>query len=261
MATPGSAAAAAEDRKLALDADEDVGEEGEEGGEEGADGAPSAARLARLARKAQAARVARLRHKQFVADRQEENSALEKDEAAAPLPATREISRCCRSLRYLTSFTRAAAAARRPKPRPARPYLPASSPRDPRPAPHPAAIRPQPPCRPVIALFRGLSTTSPQPLHNLPTTSPQPLHNLSTISPQPLRDRPATSAAAQAALVAEEAAAAPATLAAVTADLRRALKPEELGQLASWLCERCVRDGEGRREVERDAGIGYMRGA
>ena len=239
MATPGSAAAAAEDRKLALDADEDVGEEGEEGGEEGADGAPSAARLARLARKAQAARVARLRHKQFVADRQEENSALEKDEAAAPLPATREISRCCRSLRYLTSFTRAAAAARRPKPRPARPYLPASSPRDPRPAPHPAAIRPQPPCRPVIALFRGLSTTSPQPL----------------------RDRPATSAAAQAALVAEEAAAAPATLAAVTADLRRALKPEELGQLASWLCERCVRDGEGRREVERDAGIGYMRGA
>ena len=233
MATPGPHAAAAEDRKLALDADEDVGEEGEEGGEEGADGAPSAARLARLARKAQAARVARLRHKQFVADRQEENSALEKDEAAAPLPATREISRCCRSLRYLTSFTRAAAAARRPKPRPARPYLPASSPRDPRPAPHPAAIRPQPPCRPVIALFRGLST----------------------ISPQPLRDRPATSAAAQAALVAEEAAAAPATLAAVTADLRRALKPEELGQLASWLCERCVRDGEGRREVERDAGI------
>eukprot|EP00962_Isochrysis_galbana_P044984 scaffold17586_cov112-Isochrysis_galbana.AAC.1 len=39
------------------------------------------------------------------------------------------------------------------------------------------------------------------------------------------------------ALVAEEAARGPATLAEVTAELRRTLKPEELQQLASWLCE------------------------
>ena len=121
------------------------------------------------------------------------------------------------------------------------------------PVPHPIPRQSDPNRR--VALSSPFSEASPQPLHNLPTTCRQPLHNLSTISPQPLRDRPATSAAAQAALVAEEAAAAPATLAAVTADLRRALKPEELGQLASWLCERCVRDGEGRREVGRDAGI------
>ena len=41
-----------------------------------------AARLARLARKAESARLARLRHKQFVQDKQNEVSALQREEEA-----------------------------------------------------------------------------------------------------------------------------------------------------------------------------------
>ena len=41
-----------------------------------------AARLARLARKAESARLARLRHKQFVADKQSEVTALQEEEEA-----------------------------------------------------------------------------------------------------------------------------------------------------------------------------------
>ena len=62
-----------------------LGDDGEDDGEEGAlgaDGKPpdSAARLARLARKAESARLARLRHKQYVLDKQNEVSALSREE-------------------------------------------------------------------------------------------------------------------------------------------------------------------------------------